>query len=171
MESRHLFALACIAGALVASSSVRADEGSFTIGAADCAVVNPNPRSGGRTTWTGGCRDGFADGDGVLQWFIDDTPGSRYEGHMTAGRPDGRGVHDFPQSSTHCEGEFKAGKRQGQGQGTLTLASGMLDGDVTFTERDGRTSSLEFENDRAKAGTLDVPQPVAPRIGGAGRQA
>ena len=122
MARAHFLALASVVGALFASPAARADDGGFTIGAADCRIANPEPRPNERATWSGGCRNGYADGDGVLQWIEDDQPQSRYEGHMTVGRPDGHGVYVYAESHTRFEGEFRNGRRHGRG--TLTQSYG-----------------------------------------------
>lgn len=41
------------------------------IGKEGCGVVNPHPLEGESITWTGGCRDGYAEGEGVLEWLRD----------------------------------------------------------------------------------------------------
>ena len=34
-----------------------------------CKVVNANPQPNECMTWSGGCENGFAQGQGVLRWF------------------------------------------------------------------------------------------------------
>lgn len=68
MAREHFRALACGVCALAASAMVRADDGdTSTIGTPGCRIVNPSPQPHESTSWSGGCRDGYADGDGVLQ--------------------------------------------------------------------------------------------------------
>jgi len=124
MVREYFLALACGVCALVASATVRADDGdTSTIGAPDCRIVNPSPRPHESTAWSGGCRDGYADGDGVLQWSMNGDPVSRYEGHMSVGRPEGHGTYEHTEKThTRYEGNFHNGKRQGQG--TFTQSNG-----------------------------------------------
>jgi hypothetical protein len=100
-----------------------AEEATFTIGPPGCVVVNPNPRRNERISWSGGCRDGYADGAGVLQWYRDDALVQRYEGPLVAGKPEGRGTMSYSGGLARYDGEFHLGKRQGQG--VLTYPNGM----------------------------------------------
>src|SRR5262245_8366526 len=47
-----------------------------------CKVANTFPRPGETITWSGPCKNGYADGDGVMQWFLDGKEDDRYEGHV-----------------------------------------------------------------------------------------
>ncbi len=103
-----------------------------------CKVANTFPRQGETITWSGKCKDGYADGDGVVQWFLDGKEDDRYEGHVGMGWADGHGVltktdgskydgdwkhsvqegngrYDAPDGSFY-EGQWKNGKPHGQGQ-------------------------------------------------------
>jgi len=109
-------------GLLLAGAAV-AQDATFTIGPPGCVVVNPNPRRNERIHWSGGCRDGFADGSGVLQWYRDDAPVQRYEGRLVAGKPEGHGAMSYSGGAARYDGEFRQGKRQGHG--VLTYPNGM----------------------------------------------
>ena len=108
-----------------------------TIGVAGCKVINPNPQPLETITWSGGCKDGYADGAGTLEWFtkgkltehIEGTltrgvqnghgykrwkDGTEYEGGFLNGQRRGRGIIQLP-SKTRYEGEWKDGKRNGKG--------------------------------------------------------
>ncbi|HEV7814910.1 MAG TPA: energy transducer TonB [Janthinobacterium sp.] len=74
-----------------------------------------------KASWSGGCKDGYADGPGVLQWYVQDKPGDRYEGTMAKGMPDGAGVYFYLNHSSF-KGEYKNGRRQGEG--VFTYADG-----------------------------------------------
>src|SRR6266853_1959819 len=78
-----------------------------------CRVWNPNPQGDETITWSGACRDGLAEGRGVLQWFHNMRPAERYEGEFRAGRENGYGVLSKPKA--RYEGEFKDGKAHGLG--------------------------------------------------------
>ena len=103
-----------------------------------CKVANTFPREGETITWSGPCKDGYADGDGVVQWFLDGKEDDRYEGHVAMGWAEGHGVlskseggkyegdwkhsvqdgsgrYDAPDGSFY-EGQWKNGKPHGQGQ-------------------------------------------------------
>lgn len=102
-----------------------------------CQVYNPMPQQDETITWSGKCRDGFAHGNGVLDWFISDRLEERYEGELNMGwadgegtyvsrrgvrykggwknsLQDGKGIIQNPDGSVY-EGEWKAGKPHGWG--------------------------------------------------------
>jgi hypothetical protein len=103
-----------------------------------CKVANPFPRPGESITWSGECKDGFAHGEGVLQWFVQGKPDDRYEGNLALGWAEGQGVLtkadgakyagnwkdsmqsgagrlEWPDGSWY-DGQWRAGKPHGQGQ-------------------------------------------------------
>ncbi len=109
-----------------------------------CKVANPHPKPGESVEWSGQCLEGYADGQGTLQWFVNGSPGTRYEGTLhggliaghgkltmpdgasydgswLAGKPDGRGIQSMP-DGTRYEGEWKDG--QPDGRGTMRTADG-----------------------------------------------
>jgi hypothetical protein len=102
-----------------------------------CKLWDPNPKPNETITWSGACREGYADGAGVLQWIVDGKPGSRHEGSFLGGKANGRGSDTFPSGfkiegdyvdgapfgraiktwpdGTRYEGELVAGARTGKG--------------------------------------------------------
>ncbi len=98
-----------------ACGAALAGDGEFLIGAADCRVVNPAPQAGESITWSGPCRDGYAQGPGVLQWYLLDKPGSRYEGTLEKGRAHGAGVYDYKDDHGRYEGAWAADQFNGDG--------------------------------------------------------
>jgi hypothetical protein len=145
MNKHKLLAWGALAGALTAGTAARADDGVQGIGAAGCQIVNPNPQPDESATWTGGCRDGFADGDGELDWIVEGKHASHYVGHVRAGRPDGRGVYDNLRNKLHYEGDYKAGMFDGvgalaQADGTRLVGhfeKGFLEGEGEGFTHDG----------------------------------
>jgi hypothetical protein len=111
-----------------------------------CRVWNPNPTAKESVSWSGSCKDGFAEGAGEVQWFrnglpyerdegewrrgrqvghgLQVWPTGRYEGDVRDGVPHGRGVLSFGEA--RYEGEFSDGKPNGAG--TLRSAKGVLQG-------------------------------------------
>ncbi len=73
----------------------------------NCLIWNSFPRDGESVSWSGRVVDGHAQGSGVLQWFTNGVPTSRYEGEMKEGRMDGHGITSNHVVST--EGDFKRG--------------------------------------------------------------
>lgn len=124
----------------IISTGVFADApDAFVIGDPNCRIENPNPRQHERATWSGACKEGYADGDGILQWYFDDKPSSRYEGGMAHGLPNGTGVYVYA-SNIRYEGGFANGKMNGQG---------------VLTKPDGYKLVATFENNKV-VGIADV---------------
>ena len=90
-----------------------------------CRVANPNPQPNESITWSGGCRNGFAQGRGVLQWFENGQPAEHYEGEMDGGRMNGNGVLNTSDGGRY-DGEFRDGKANGSG--TWTAPGGSFSG-------------------------------------------
>jgi len=86
-----------------------------------CRVWNIYPEAGETMSWSGACRDGMADGRGVVQYSHQGKSGGRYEGDYKRGMLQGRGVYLFPSGSRY-EGEFR--DSQFNGQGTMSRADG-----------------------------------------------
>jgi hypothetical protein len=130
-----LVSLAASGPALSAGS---ADEVTWIADSHGCKVANTFPRPGESITWSGKCKDGFADGDGVLQWFFKGQEDDRFEGHLAMGWAEGRGAlakadggryvgdwkhsvqegsgrYDAPDGSWY-QGQWKDGKPNGQGE-------------------------------------------------------
>jgi hypothetical protein len=91
-----------------------------------CRVWDRAPQRDQTVTWSGPCPGGVAQGQGVLQWFIKDTPTHRFEGELHEGKMQGRGIliHVWPIAHRY-EGEFFDGEKHGRGV-TLTLKSKIL---------------------------------------------
>jgi len=52
--------------ALAVSHTAIAAQSPTLIGPEDCRVVKRNPKLDATVTWSGGCKDGYADGEGTL---------------------------------------------------------------------------------------------------------
>lgn len=109
-----------------------------------CRVVHPAPQPGERVAWDAACRDGLAEGPGVLSVVRPGKPGVRYEVTMARGEIAGDGVMrveggivyggTFRQGQPHGHGFFRftcgctyeGGVADGQpeGQGTWTSLAG-----------------------------------------------
>jgi hypothetical protein len=109
-----------------------------TIGARDCKVINPHPVFWERISWTGPCKDGYADGPGTLEWFVAGTLSSHFEGTLKRGRRHGNGYrrdadgHQYEGAYvdgklnglaveqtldlTRYEGQWKDGRKEGKGK-------------------------------------------------------
>jgi hypothetical protein len=99
---------------LLATAGASAAVAETTIGPADCLVVSPHPQPKDTVKWSGGCKDGYADGEGNLEWFNNGAFASYYKGTLEHGRPHGKGFWKNAAGSEY-EGSFVQGKPDGQG--------------------------------------------------------
>lgn len=118
---------------ILCTSSFSTERDEFFIGDTNCRVFNPHPQPDEKVTWTGECKDGYADGNGILEWYVQGKFHSRYEGRMEKGRAHGSGVYSFS-SNARYEGGFKNGKRDGKGvminPDGIKIAAAFADDDV-----------------------------------------
>ena len=150
--------LPAFAGVWTAGSSAHADEGWIT-DKNGCKIANPTPRANESVTWDGTCVDGFADGSGVMQWYLGATPGARYEGVVARGQFFGHGKLTLPDGASY-DGEWVNGKQQGNG--TLSTPDGAAyRGEWKNGEPDGhgtmRAASGETVTGNWKEGTYVGP--------------
>lgn len=136
MADRLLAGVACCVLSL-AAASVAAEPPSRYIGEAHClvAAVEPAPAND-RISWKGPCKDGYAEGKGVLEWRGPDRAYYRVDGTLVRGAVSGeatrkskRGTYTgmlrnglaHGQGYFQCEcgaqyeGSYVNGKREGQG--------------------------------------------------------
>jgi hypothetical protein len=139
--------------ALLTSADVLAQSGPVYLGASNCRILDPTPKIEKTISWTGACKDGYADGAGVLQWIIKGEPGDRYEGTLAKGMPDGPGMFSYSNHGSF-KGSFTAGKRQGEGVVTYPNGSklvavfdqGIVIGEVDFNFVNGDRYHGEWRN-------------------------
>lgn len=84
---------------------------------------NPNPQPDESIHWTGSCRDGLADGTGILSWYGKDKTKEveREAGGFRKGRMSGHGIQTFA-NGNKVVGDFVDGRMNGRG--ILTRADG-----------------------------------------------
>jgi hypothetical protein len=154
---------------LFAAASWAEDDVTWIADKNGCKVANPFPQTDETITWTGQCKNGYADGEGVLEWSVKGKLADRYEGSMKLGWADGKGTltrseggrytgdwkrslqegngqFDAPDGSTYT-GQWKAGKPHGAGRyrtpGGRVITGEWLDGefqgDEEFEENINRT--------------------------------
>lgn len=104
----------CIA---LAASQAFAEEG-FIVDQKGCKVSNPNPKPDESVAWSGKCVDEYADGKGLLQWYVSGVPSTRYEGTLRGGLLAGQGKLTMPDGASY-EGGWLAGKQEGKGVQTM----------------------------------------------------
>jgi len=160
--------------ALLTQAAVAADAAWIT-DANGCKVWDEKPTPNETATWSGACLDGYASGEGVLQWIVNGKLGSRQEGRFAGGKPNGKGTHylqgmvvegDFvdgavlghvvmtwPDGSRY-DGDIVAGGRTGRG--ILTRANGdRYEGDFVNGKWSGRGTYTSVDGARYEGGWLD----------------
>jgi hypothetical protein len=78
-----------------------------------CKVWNPHPNRGETLSWSGACKDGFAEGRGHVQWFRDGAPYERSDGQWRAGKQIGMGSQVWPRG--RYDGGMKNSEAEGRG--------------------------------------------------------
>lgn len=185
MYRASAMALLCLVPAL----SMAADTRELS-GPDGCRIVNTTNRDGAKPTWNGGCRDGLADGRGILEWHdrkkrllshfegdikaglrhghgslrLDD--GDQYEGGFLEGRYHGNGTLINMQG--RYEGEFARGRQSGRGKMVYVMGgryegqwlAGKFHGAGTAVYPSGREVSTEWI--RGVRADLAAPPPAAP---------
>lgn len=99
-------ALLLIASPAGAQSEHPARPGWIAASGTGCKIWNPAPQPDETVTWSGGCKNGFADGDGTLQWFEQGKPDVRFEGGYQGGKRNGYGVLIDP-NGNRVAGEWR----------------------------------------------------------------
>ena len=109
---------------LLLSAAAQADENvNYIRDQNGCGIVNPSPRAEETVTWSGACKDGLAEGTGVLQFYQSGVADERYEGEMKAGYAEGNGVQTMLDGGRY-EGEFSRSRQHGEG--TFYAADGSI---------------------------------------------
>jgi hypothetical protein len=109
-----------------------------------CKIGNPTPKSKETVTWSGRCEGGFAQGKGILQFYVDGKPGARYQGELRKGLMEGSGELRTTDGAVY-DGDWVAGKPDGYGKYTAPDGStfvggwtaGKQDGPGTLRNKDG----------------------------------
>lgn len=79
-----------------------------------CKVANPFPQPGETIKWNGSCKNGLADGNGILEWFVNGKPFDRYEGTLRLGWAEGKGT--LLREAGKYVGEWKRSLQDGNGR-------------------------------------------------------
>jgi hypothetical protein len=98
-----------------------------------CRVWNPNPTAQESASWSGSCEDGFAQGEGVVQWFRNGLPLERNEGSWMRGRQVGHGVQVW--TTGRYEGDVRDGMPHGHG--VLVLGDARYEGEFSDGKPNG----------------------------------
>lgn len=115
MNIRIRRTVTAVALALLAGPALAADDDPKSIPDQNgCRVINPFPRAEETVTWTGGCKDGFTDGKGVLQWYQSGIADEKYEGEMRGGYAEGMGIQTQTDGGRY-EGQWHESRQDGEG--------------------------------------------------------
>ncbi len=88
----HIFLLVALLLSAFGASAAGDDDVAWIADSRGCKVANPFPQPGETIKWSGECKDGLADGNGVLDWFVNGKPFDRYEGTLKQGWAEGTGT-------------------------------------------------------------------------------
>lgn len=98
-------ALLGIALPVAAQTGTGQPPGWITDAKTGCKIWNPAPQAHETIHWSGGCKGGYAEGKGTLQWFESGKPGDRYDGEYKNGKRNGHGTVT-ESNGTRIEGDW-----------------------------------------------------------------
>ena len=118
-----------------------------------CKIYNPAPQENETVEWSGSCADGYANGKGILDWFIGKTLTEKYVGEMKHGWAEGKGTLTSTNGIMY-EGEWRQSQQDGQGKQKMPDGStysgewknGKPHGLGTYVSSDGRIVSGQWED-------------------------
>ena len=136
-----------LAAALSTATLAAEPEGGWIADAKGCKIYNPTPKPNETIKWSGPCKDGVAEGKGVLEYFTDGKPGARYEGTLKRGKFDGRGRLKTGDGAVY-DGDWVEGAQEGYGEYTAPdnatfrggWTAGKPDGPGVMTGADGQVT-------------------------------
>ncbi|MEH6437455.1 hypothetical protein [Massilia sp. DD77] len=122
--------------ALLAPGAVSAADAPGYLGEADCriAALKPAPVDN-RIAWNGGCKDGYADGKGALEWRTGEKKPRRIEGTLVRGEIAGEATLTY-QGGAYI-GTFRHGVPHGSGYFKHANEGGLYEGGVVDGKREG----------------------------------
>jgi hypothetical protein len=133
MTTIHRFCIPFLA--LCASLAQGAEPASF-LGAPDCRIAPLLPRpADDAVTWSGACKDGYADGKGTLAWQAPGKNKRRLDATLVRGEVEGEGTLVYEGGS--YIGTFRQGVPHGAGYFKHTNGDGLYEGGVADGLRDG----------------------------------
>jgi hypothetical protein len=128
---------------LLLSLQAQAAESQYLNAERDCRIGVRQAQPELSATWDGACKDGYADGMGVLRWFVKKQPHGAFEGVLRAGVANGPGFRLNPDNSS-LQGDFVNDRLEGpgvyaSGSGKLsaTFQAGQPVGKVEFAYTNG----------------------------------
>jgi hypothetical protein len=114
------------------------------LGTADCRVAPVMPRpSDDAISWSGACKDGYADGKGVLEWRATGKDKRRLEATLVRGEVTGEGTLSYREGD--YTGTFRQGLPHGAGYFKYTNGDGLYEGGVVEGVREGAGMQVELD--------------------------
>jgi hypothetical protein len=99
-------AVLCVASSAHAQTETHRPPSWIADSKTGCKIWNPAPQPHETIQWSGGCKGGYAQGKGTLQWFENGKPGDRYEGDYQGGKRNGHGTVTMS-NGTRIEGDWR----------------------------------------------------------------
>jgi hypothetical protein len=129
-----------------------------------CKVINPVSRPDETVTWSGECKDGFAEGKGVVQFYLSGIADEKYEGEMKGGYADGTGTLMMLDGGRY-EGQWSRSKQEGEGEyyapdGSIyrgTWKNGKPHGFGSYRTPEGQVTRGEWRDGKFVRETEDNP--------------
>ncbi len=151
-RTTRALALAFVLSSFAAFAAAEDDDVSWIADSNGCRIANPFPQPGESVTWSGGCKNGLADGEGMMQWFIDGKPLDRYEGTLKDGWAEGKGT--LMREGGRYSGDWKHSMQDGEGRYDAPDGSwyegqwkeGQPHGSGRYRTSDGRTITGIWED-------------------------
>lgn len=113
------------------------------------AQLEPAP-AGDFVKWSGACKDGYANGPGVLEWRAAGQGERKLEGTLSRGVVTGEGT--LTSSNGSYIGTFRNGVPHGQGYFKYADGKGLYEGGVVDGERDGKGIFIDTDRSRYEGG-------------------
>ena len=133
---------------------ISAEEGEWIKDQKDCKHFNPHPQPDEKLTWSGECKDGFAEGKGQIKWNVSGKLAEEYDGDYVRGRPHGKGSMTSHENGQIYSGDWVDGVPTGEGK--LVMPDGAVyigqflnwrfEGLGELTAPDGRSVYGEWVN-------------------------
>ena len=155
MKRRSIFsALILTAIFSLVSIAAHAEEGEWITDQNACKHFNPHPQVDEKLTWSGACKDGYAEGNGQIKWNVGGKLAEEYDGDYVRGRPHGKGAMTSQENGQKYSGDWVDGVPTGDGK--LVLPDGTtyvgqflnwrFEGIGELTSPDGRSIYGEWVN-------------------------
>ena len=155
MKSTRIFLALLIAVILgLVTLTTYAEDGEWIKDQKGCKHFNPHPQVDENLTWTGACKNGFAEGKGQIKWNVSGNLAEEYDGDYVHGRPHGKGTMTSHDNGQIYSGDWVDGVPTGDGKLVLPDGSTYLgqflnwrfEGIGELTGPDGRSIYGEWVN-------------------------